>query len=937
MGHAFSSRMVAAIEGVSVLAIALAGAWPASAMAQAAAPDTQEPAQLTVAEDEAIIVTGFRGSLDRAISLKRDTVGSVDAILAEDIAKFPDQNLAESLQRIPGIAITRDGGEGRQITVRGLGAGYTRVRINGMETVATSAGEGGPNRGRDFDFNVFASELFSSLVVHKTAEATLDEGSLGAVVDLNTGNPMAMKTGLTLGLNAKAQYNDLSKDWGPRLSGLIGYKAPSEVFAASASVAWSKYDILEVGNNSVRWQQARFNSVDGTPCFTRNGSGGSYVPSAVCDAASLAFHPRIPRYGEIGHERERLGITGSIQIKPADGTLISLDGLFARYDETRTEKWAEVLFRSNERGIDLSDVKIDGNNNLVAATVNNAWVRIENFRRESRTDFYQYNGKLEQTFSDRFKATLFGGASRSKADVPSETTIIFDSRNVNGYRYDYSDMDLPLLSFPDGTMTPSNFQFAEFRDRPSEVTNKYRTAKLDLDWKVTDAFGFLGGPFFRRFEFDTTEASRDSTYCAAFTCAAGTYGAPVTSAISQTYTLPNVGNAPSGTTLTYLIPDIDAAAAMIDLYNRPLNPTAANIRNVVEKDYGGYLQANAKGTLFGLDYAANAGIRFIRTDVESTGINNAQTVTVSRSYDDWLPSMNLALYPSQNVIVRGALAKVMTRPSLGNLTPGGTVDGFNYRVSFGNPALNPTRATSYDVAIEWYFQPQAVISLAAFKKDIESFPISDTQTGTYASTGLPLSLILASSPAAANPEGQPWTITTTVNGPGAKIKGLELSLQTPFSFLPGVFKNFGVLANVTYVDSNVDYSVRPGATTVGTGSFPVLGTEVVSAPLLGLSKWSYNGTLYYEDKRFSIRGSVAYRSGYRDGTSATGNVFEGYNATFNVDLSASYALTPWLDLTVEGINLTDNYQDRFVDSATDRNYEYDHTGRVLLIGARMKL
>ena len=147
------------------------------------------------AEEQDIVVTGFRRSLEQALTMKRDSVSAVDAIVAEDIAKFPDQNLAESLQRIPGITIQRDGGEGRAITVRGLGAQFTRVRVNGMETVATSTDGASANRDRAFDFNVFASELFSSIVVHKTAEASLDEGSLGAVVDLNTGNPLGGKAG----------------------------------------------------------------------------------------------------------------------------------------------------------------------------------------------------------------------------------------------------------------------------------------------------------------------------------------------------------------------------------------------------------------------------------------------------------------------------------------------------------------------------------------------------------------------------------------------------------------------------------------------------------------------------------------------------------------------------------------------------------------------
>lgn len=294
--------------------------------------------------------------------MKRESVSSVDAIVAEDIAKFPDQNLAESLQRIPGISIQRDAGEGRSITVRGLGSQFTRVRLNGLETVATSTDGASANRDRAFDFNVFASELFSSLVVHKTAEASLDEGSLGAVVDLNTGNPLAGKKGFTLVGSAQASYNDLSKNWGPRVAGLLGWKSADGRLGISVSGAYSKTDNLELGNNSVRWAQARFDSVNGTPCFYSANTGGSpvansggnYRPSATCDQAALAMHPRIPRYGEVAHRRERLGLTGSIQWQPTDATKISIDGLWSRFKEDREEKWAEVLLRSNERSIDWS-------------------------------------------------------------------------------------------------------------------------------------------------------------------------------------------------------------------------------------------------------------------------------------------------------------------------------------------------------------------------------------------------------------------------------------------------------------------------------------------------------------------------------------------------------------------------------------------------------
>ena len=178
------------------LAIAIAVAAGLCAMPQAVAEQQAPAAEASAAKEkdiEVIQVTGsFRDSLSNALNVKRQSDSALDAIMAEDIADFPDLNLAESLQRIPGVAISRAAGEGRQISVRGLGPEFTRVRINGMEAISTSGGTdqiGGANRGRGFDFNTFSSDLFSSLTVRKTASADVEEGSLGATVDLRAARP----------------------------------------------------------------------------------------------------------------------------------------------------------------------------------------------------------------------------------------------------------------------------------------------------------------------------------------------------------------------------------------------------------------------------------------------------------------------------------------------------------------------------------------------------------------------------------------------------------------------------------------------------------------------------------------------------------------------------------------------------------------------------
>lgn len=914
--------------GASLAVLAASPAW------------AQDAAEEAVASEDEIVVTGFRASLDEALNQKRDSLSAVDVIVAEDIAKFPDQNLAESLQRIPGISIQRDAGEGRAITVRGLGAQFTRVRLNGMETIATSTDGASANRDRAFDFNVFASELFTSLVVHKTASASLDEGSLGAVVDLNTGNPLGGKEGLTLVASAQARYNDLTKDVDPRVAGLIAWTNADRTFGVSASVAWSDYRTDELGNNTVRWAQAPFRSVDGETCL----SGSVFVanPSAGCIEVAEAFHPRIPRYGLVRHDRSRLGATASIQFEPSENTSISIDGLYSQFKETRDEYWGEVLLRSNERSIDLSNYTIDANNNLIAADLDNVYVRTERYSRQSETEFYQLSGRFEQRLTDTLQMNLIAGFSKSQADIPIETTLAFDDRDATGYRFDYTNMKYPVLSFGPGIEDPTAFQLAEFRDRPSFQTNKFKTFAADFDWEVADRFKLLAGGFYRQFDFDTVQFSRDSTYCAAFACAPGAYGLPVTSDIAEIFNLGDAGQ-PAGNTNSWVVPNLDAGTALIDLYNRPAVLQQGQQREVTEKTYGGWFMTEFETDVLGMRLTGNAGLRYVKTDQSSSGFTSGTFVTVDRTYEDWLPSFNLNLHPTENLILRGAIAKVMTRPTLGSLTPGGTVDQFNFRITSGNPFLEPYRATTFDLAAEWYFAPGAIASVALFAKDIESFPISTSLQGTYASSGLPLSLLTPGTPAYVavvdgdDPNRQ-FEFRTTGNGPGANLKGVELSLQLPFSVFSDSLRHFGVLGNATFVKSDVDYTVAgPLAYDPVDNRLESQPAGTYTQPLLGLAKRAWNATVYYDDGKFSIRTSAAWRSGYNDSTSGNNNIFEGYGSSFNVDASIRYQVTEQLELSIEGTNLTDDYRYRFNDIFAERNYENNHYGRTFLFGARVKI
>jgi TonB-dependent receptor len=933
---------------------ALASALGAIGAAQAqtsppeqAAPPTTTPPE---AEPSAIVVTGFRQSLQAALNLKKASASAVDAIVSEDIAKFPDQNLAESLQRISGVAITRDGGEGREITVRGLGSQFTVTRLNGLPAQATSSANDSANRDRSFDFNVFASELFKSLVVHKTAEANLDEGSLGAVVDLNTGHPLGAKTGLTGLVSASGSWNTLSGNVGPRLAGLLNWKNDDGTLGINASAAYSQGITEELGNNTGRWAQAPFNSVTSggvtTPCF----SGNTYLHSSACDQASLSFHPRFPRYGIITHDRQRLGITGAIEWQPDDATHLEIDGLFSRFHEDRTEEWAEVLFRSNEKGIDVVNPTYDSNGNMVSGTFNNAYQRDEHYHQIQNSTFYQINAHLTHDLTDRLKVDILTGASKSVLAIPMATSIMLDDRTAQGYSYNYSNMKSPVLSFGTSVTDPANFQLAEIRDTPSDTNNTFRTFKTDFEWKTTDSLTLKLGGFYREFGFNTWGGTRSTLVCPStpgkdlvlgtITCSSNSVtnnGFPVTSSMVDTVNLGNAGQ-PAGTTSTFIVANLPATTAYTNLYNRTLLPDSSNIRSVREADSGFYLQGDWKTHGLGMDITLNGGVRYAHTAQSSTGLQNGTTnVTVQRGYDDWLPSGNLNFFPRKDIILRLAVAKVMTRPSLGNLTPGGSVDSFNYGVSYGNPNLDPYRAVNYDAAVEWYFAPQSLLSVAFFHKDVSSFPTATVTQGTFASTGLPISLLANGSPAAQNPEGRVWTITSIGNGAGAKLNGVELGLQTPLRFLPGPMKNLGVIANATFTNSNATYNVSGPGTSVNANGTITLPASTVTSTFFGLSKTTWNATLYYEKGPFEGRVSYSYRGPYNDQNSGTGNIFEGYGAYASLDAALRYSINKRMEISVDATNLLDRYIDHWTDAATQRAYEYQHTGRSIIFGARYKL
>ncbi len=895
----------------------------------------QDPPPASATDLDTVTVTGYRASVEKALDIKRSESGVVDAIVAEDIGKFPDLNLAESLQRVPGVVITREAGEGRNISVRGLGPDFTRVRINGMEALTTvGAGDqsGGTNRGRGFDFNVFASDLFSQLIVRKTASADVEEGSLGATVDLRTARPFDYD-GFTFAASGQASYNAMAEKADPRVAALIANTWADGTFGALLSVAYSERQALEEGSNTGRWANG-----------TSNGNFSATSPFTAARSADV-YHPRFPRYVQMEHEQKRLGVTGTLQWKPTDATEISLDTLYSKIDAKRDEHYIEAIsfsrgrdsatgaLRRPDRDGKPSMVVKDGvieNNALVYGEFDNVDIRTENRHDEWSTEFKQIALNGQHRFGDDFTLSGKVGISRSKHENPVQTTIIMDKYDVDGYSYDYrGNSRFPTLNYGIDPTNPAGWELAEIRLRPQYVDNDFDTGQVDFNWNISPGFRLKGGILAKNYTFSTVELRRASEL-AVPTFANGTRIVPVD--MTQQEGLKGI----TGTPNNWVVPDLNAIANQFDIYSNSgifaVAPRANNVRSVEEEDRGGYLMGEFSTDLGSIPFSGNFGVRYVRTKQSSTGLSTLTTTTVSttanRTYDDTLPSFNLVAEITPDFLVRLGAAKVMSRPGLGNLTPGSTVAvaGSARTIATGNPDLDPIRATNVDLGFEWYFAEGAMAGVGLFYKDIETFIQTTRETHPYSFSGLPDALLIGTG---ASPDSD-FTYTKPVNTPGGELKGVEVNYTQPFTFLPGKWSNLGVQLNYTWVDSQIQY--------INSSGQPVL-----KADLTGLSRNSWNATLFYEGKVFSGRVSATNRDDYLTqvtGTEAGFNLdgYHGMTGTTFIDASIRYTISDQLELSLEGMNLTNEASDEWVYSpATGRlPLQYTETGRQFMLGARYK-
>ncbi len=909
---------------------------------------------------EEVLVTGsFRDSLANAMNIKRNQNGFTDAIVASDIAEFPDNNLAESLQRVPGVAIQRSGGEGRGITVRGLGPQFTTVRLNGMETMSTTGGTDsgtGNNRGRGFDFNTFSSDLFSSLTVHKTNSAEIQEGSLGATVDLKAAQPFDYD-GFVFTASGQLGYNDLSEESDPGAAFLISNTFADGKFGALLSVAVSERSVKDEGYSTVRWSNQvtnRFKTVKGQTAGSTGSAGyaagvtpsnpndfdivnglcldADKNPATACvwnqptaQDPTRPFAPRIPRYDSYNHEMERTGASLSFQFRPTDSTEISFDNLFAKFDATRQEVFMQGSLNpgTNLTTGSVVDYAIE-DNTMKYASLTGVRLISENRFDEMSTDFTQNTLRLKQDFTDSFRMNAMYGQTKSDFDNPIQNTLMMQAEN-QAFTYDYRNYSKPVLTFGAGAYDAASWKAGAVRQRPQATVNESEALSVAFEYDLNESLKLKFGADNKDFDFSTNQ----------FLLAAGEGVNGVVLASNPDFI--QEYDSGLGEDRAWLIPNRGLIMDSYNLFDAAMVPNYGSTYEVGEETTGFYVQLDFNFDIASMPVRGNIGVRDFETDQTTSGWLNGtlpsrEYLTYEHTYSDTLPSFNISIEPIDDLLFKASYSEGISRAAPGQIVPTTTVaaTGTTRTITSGSPSLDPTSAKSYDLGAEWYFGEGALLAVTLFKKEIATFVQTSRTNVIYTETGLPIQAAVNACASSGRPitecnENVDWALSVPSNSPGGDLDGYEISYQQPFTFLPGFLSNFGTIVSYTSVESDIDY-------------LNVSGEVIKTRPLTGLSDETSAATLYYENDTFSGRVSVVERSGYITAAVGTeGSSENGTNGTVNVDASFGYNINDNLKITLEALNLTDEVDDQWVGSEDNQRLSYYHnTGIQYNLGVQYK-
>lgn len=913
-----------------------------AAMTSATMPQMVLAQETDAAEDanyELIQVRGIRASMARAMDVKRESAGVVDAISAVDIGKFPDTNLAESLQRITGVSIDRSGGEGQLITVRGFGPAFNTVLVNGRQIASE-------NNDRAFSFDTIASELVSSLDVYKTGNASHQSGGIGATVNINTARPFNLD-GFKMAGSVKGVYDENSEETTPQVSAMISNTFNDDRFGVLLSVSHQE-------------RETRLNQAQMDGWLENVGVPDPQTQSGE-DWNGNIFSPRNYDHKVTFEERTRTNANLVLQFAVGEDVIITADALYSDFDiETDSTSYGHWFTAPNIQGVADDGGLFDATGNRIRPTVDANGTVVDLYqevglatdmhskkfdRLTETTDFginveWDVNDNLDLTFDAHVSSaerdannggenqlSLIGYANRVRFQVNDNIlplASMFASANPNIYS-GQQEINGAFQNAADGFpgynpdinpagvshfLDPANSRAHVMLRRGWAVQDDVTQFRFDGVWDEGQDTGLLKAKFGLQYSNEEKELTRWDNDTGVHCLFCGYPDLPTIPASAQFVF--NAGSdflsGVSGSGLmptSWLAHNGEAQFAFLEgVSGQSFDAVRRDNSFVVEETIlAAYLELDFVGELADKPIYFTAGVRIEQTDVDVSGTQaNLESLSVldqtelnqnygtpavldgGDDYDNILPNLSIKWEYTDDLIFRAAASRTLTRPTLQSMSPAVVItttrQGGDLRSFSGNGELQPFTSDNFDLSAEWYYDESSYASIGYFKKEVSNFIVNSLETINFTDS----SGALITDPSSGNIAEFVNTLPT--NGETASVDGVELAWQHTFD------SGFGFITNATFADSNANLD-----------PFNIEQTFA----LTGLSD-SLNLVGFYESGPLQVRLAWNWRDEFLQSlTQTAGNgptIVEDYQ---QLDISGSYDISDNLSVFFEGINLTEEY------------------------------
>ncbi len=850
-----------------------------------------------------VVVYGIRASLRDSLQAKKDASNIQDDLTAEDVGKFPDKNLAEALQRVPGIVTQKDFGEGERINLRGTISTLTNVTLNGHSlSTADWFILDQQNATRSFNYLMLPADLIGKVQVMKSAQADVQEGGIGGTVNVETRKPLDLEP-FTAYASLEGARNERAAHTNPYATGLVSFKDDENRFGFLLAAIYQNLNIRRDG----------FEVLGYAPISSTNPT---LIPTLINSAL-------------FEQDRVRKGANFSFQVRPTEQLEFNFNGLLSIFDaENQNQSWLADPQRAIGNGGSITNCVVDAGA-CVAGTVSSQAngtkdfaFFYDSFHRIAKTTSHNLDLDTKYTPDSTWTVHLDVGWTDATGNTDPQYFPEFGA--AGSFTYDFRNGAPQVKPIPNGNGTTVNFsnpnsfafdfanadQFLNY-DRETYV---YADALKELDFGVLKSikFGVKG-----------TSHERDAT--GNYTTY-GAFSAPIlnqnipTSAWSAGLSPGNFLSGisvPGSLTQAWIVNPAFAAEVLgnqLNVAGRVPYPQGSFTVN--EKTSGGYVMGNFAGDR----WRGNVGVRFAHTQEDTTGAQFVANpdqpgvipslfgayipVEASKSYNDVLPSLNFAYDITKDVVVRFAAAKVMSRPDYTDMVPRVILNTGALSGTAGNPNIDPYRASQEDLSLEWYPNPDTAYTIALYNKNLKNFIVDSPTTQILPFSGATAPNALCTQ-VSKNLFNCPFAIDVRANGGNGSLKGVEVG------FTQRIWGGFGVQANYSYSDASLD-SGNP---------FP------------GNSKDTYNLTAYFENPIVSARLAYTFRSHFFVSFDRTSDLDEA--PLKSLDASFAWNVTRYAAVTFEAQNLTDAKVVEYDDVVSHPRAIYDN-GRVYFAGVKLR-